>query len=54
MSRLAVPEWRETHTSPIVAPTGGLPNLVLLSVLALSFVPYFLPMEMRQTIPGFT
>mmetsp|Transcript_12702 Transcript_12702/g.36618 ORF Transcript_12702/g.36618 Transcript_12702/m.36618 type:complete len:87 (-) Transcript_12702:330-590(-) len=33
---------------------GGLPNLALISLLALSFIPYFLPYEIRQGIPGFT
>jgi len=45
---------RQESTTTRVAPTGGLPNLVLLSLLALSFVPYFLPTEIRETIPGFT
>lgn len=40
------------HTRAVSS--GGLPNLILVSLLALSFVPYFLPAEIRETIPGFT
>ena len=32
---------------------GGLPNLVIASLLALSFVPYFLPEEIRLQLPGY-